>query len=228
MNTQPIDSSKVIQQGLLPLFYHEDADISLRVIDALYAGGIRAVEYTNRGEAALQNFSFLKKKTAEQYPDLLLGIGTIKTTESAKSFADAGADFFVSPGITLALISFFASTNYTWIPGCMTTSEIMLAEENNIHLVKLFPGNLLQPSFVKAVKELFPAMRFMPTGGVDTSRSNLEEWFASGVGAVGMGSKLITTHLLQQKDYQRLTILTADTLQTIASIKESHAREGNY
>src|SRR5688500_9855499 len=87
----------LLTQKILPLFYHESADISENVLRALYTGGIRLVEYTNRGTNALINFKLLRKVVETEMPGLLLGIGTIKNAEQAKQYIDAGADFIVSP-----------------------------------------------------------------------------------------------------------------------------------
>jgi len=180
---------------------------------------VRAVEYTNRGEAALSNFKKLVDVKSKELPDMLLGIGTIKTLQQAESYTSIGADFLVSPGFVPEVVDFANSKNIIYAPGCMTPSEIIAAENKGISFIKLFPGNLLGPEFLSSIKEIFPKLLFMPTGGVDTTKENLEAWFKSGVCAVGMGSKLISKKLMEQKDYAVIEKNTKEVLDLIRKIK---------
>lgn len=190
----------LLNQKLLPLYYHESASTSLAVLRALYKGGVRLVEYTNRGANALSNFSELRKAVDVDMPDMLLGIGTIKNKNQAKQYIDAGADFIVCPSTNTEVAQVTQDAGLLWIPGCMTPTEIAMAENAGAELVKIFPGNLLGPSYISAVKDLFPGLKFMPTGGVEVEESNLKSWFNAGVVAVGMGSKLITKDMMEQRD----------------------------
>lgn len=209
------------QQGVLPLFFHEDADISIEILKALYNAGIRVIEYTNRGDTALENFKKLKDVCAVDYKDMCLGIGTIKSADAANAFIKAGADFLISPAWVDEVHDTCAEHNYFWIPGCMTSTEIAKAENKGITLIKLFPGSLLGPSYVTAIKEVFPALSFMPTGGVSLDKANLEAWFNSGVMAVGMGSKLIAKEILATKNYTEITRLTKQVIDIITAIRLS-------
>jgi len=210
----------LLEQKLLPLYYHEDSATCLKVLDALYAAGIRMVEYTNRGEQALRNFKELKKHSDRNLEGMLLGIGTIKTKKAAKKFAEAGADFIVAPTINEEVGGIAEAEELLWIPGCMTPSEIARAEEAGAGLVKIFPGNILGPSYLHAIRELFPGIRFMPTGGVDAEESNLSAWFRSGVAAVGMGSKLIPKDPAA-KGYDQLTRDAGWALQMVQQVAGS-------
>lgn len=214
--------TKIIDQiksaGLLPLYFHPDAKQSLEILKALYEGGIRAIEYTNRGKEALRNFEFMKKE-AEQYPELLLGAGTIKDAAAANQFIQAGADFLISPGIPDDVFDVTYEEKILWIPGCMTITEIMKAENFGLSFVKIFPGNLLGPTFIQSIKEIFPAVSFMPTGGVEPEEDNLKAWFNAGVAAVGLGSKMITKKMLEQKQYKKITTAAKETLRTIRDVR---------
>src|SRR5690606_6797581 len=138
------------------------------------------------------NFRILLEYKKAHFPDLLLGIGTIKTAEQAQDFIELGADFIVSPIVTKEIAAVTLDNGILWIPGCMTPTEIALAESLGAPLVKLFPGDTLGAGFLKAIKPLFPNLKFMPTGGVDVSEESLRSWFDAGVLAVGMGSKLFS------------------------------------
>ena len=190
------------EQGVLPLYFYKDTEVSIEVLKALYAAGIRTVEYTNRGEAALKNFKELRKVCDSELKGMYLGVGTIKNAESAQAFIDAGTDYIISPGLVEDAVAVANANNMLWVPGCMTPSEIIKAEQLGAKMIKLFPGNLLGPSFLGAIKEIFPNLLFMPTGGVEVEKENLTGWFKAGVVAVGMGSKLITKASLEGKDYE--------------------------
>lgn len=208
------------EQGIIPLFYHEEAAVSIEVVNALYNAGVRIVEYTNRGAKALENFKALLVQRDKQWPGLLLSVGTIKTVESAQQFIEVGADFIICPGVIPAVAKATQDAGLLWVPGCMTPTEIIIAELHGARLVKLFPGNLLGPSFVSAVKELFPGLLFMPTGGVDVSEENMGAWFKAGVCAVGLGSKVISKEILEKRDYAMITSLAEKALQIVQVIKK--------
>lgn len=206
------------EQGLMPLFFEKDPQVCVSLMHALYNAGVRLLEFTNRGEEALANFKVLKKE-AENLPGFFLGIGTIKNSNQADQFIDAGADFLISPALAEDVYDVAYSNKTLWIPGCMTVTEILKAENMGLPLVKLFPGNILGPSFMQAIRELFPKMLFMPTGGVETTKENLSEWFKAGVIGVGMGSKLITKDTIANKKYEELTTLTSQVIETIRECK---------
>ena len=210
---------QVRSEGLLPLFYHDDSNTCLSVMDALYEAGVRCIEFTNRGTLALPNFRALAKRRDEAMKDLLLATGTIKTADHAKQFIDAGADFLISPFFDSAVCDEAYMQKIFWIPGCMTPSEIHVAEQAGCRMIKLFPGNTLGPGFVEAILPLFPDLDFVVTGGVDTTEENLKLWFKAGVTGVGMGSKLISKDVLQKKDYAALKVKTKEVVSIIQKIK---------
>jgi len=210
----------ILEQGILPLYFNSDEIVSVEVLRAIYKAGIKAVEYTNRGEAALNNFKKLNAVKKSEMPGMLLGVGTVKNIKHAVDYVNAGADFLVSPGFVKEVSDYATEKNIFYAPGCMTPSEIIAAENSGIGFIKLFPGNLLGPEFVSTIKDIFPKLLFMPTGGVDTTRENIEGWFNAGVCAVGMGSKLISKKLMEQKDYATIEKMTREVLELIASIKK--------
>jgi 2-dehydro-3-deoxyphosphogluconate aldolase/(4S)-4-hydroxy-2-oxoglutarate aldolase len=155
---------------LIPVFYHEEEEVCYEVMKACYEAGIRVFEFTNRGEHARRNFAYMRDKKLAAMPDMFLGIGTIKSADDAKLFAGMGADFIVSPITDISIAEACKKEAIAWIPGCMTPSEIAVAEKTGASFAKLFPGNVLGPGFVTAIKPLFSNMKFMPTGGVDDQR----------------------------------------------------------
>lgn len=181
---------KIREYPVIPVFYHQDAQTCLDILKASYDGGIRVFEFTNRGEQATHNFKVLLDYRNEHLPDLVLGIGTIKTSGQAEDYINIGADFIVSPIVKPEVAKVSSEHSILWIPGCMTPTEISLAEELGASLIKLFPGDTLGPGFLKAIKPLFPGLLFMPTGGVDLNEENINSWLNAGVSALGFGSKL--------------------------------------
>ncbi|MFV8345885.1 bifunctional 4-hydroxy-2-oxoglutarate aldolase/2-dehydro-3-deoxy-phosphogluconate aldolase [Flavobacterium sp. ZB4P13] len=221
MNRKERVIQQIIQSGLLPLYYHEKKDVSINILRALYQSGVRVLEYTNRGENAATNFEALKAVAQQEMPDLLLGIGTIKTAEAAKEFLDLGADFIVSPIVSLEVAKIVLEQNLAWIPGCLTPTEIHQAQTLGATLVKIFPGNLVGPSYIQSIKDIFPELLFMPTGGVEPEEQNLKAWFGAGVSAVGMGSKLLQTSLIEEGNFEALSDYITKATILIQSCKKS-------
>lgn len=217
-NTQRVTDA-IILQGILPLYFNADESVSIEVLRAIYRAGIKAVEYTNRGESALKNFTKMVAVRNEEMPGLLMGVGTIKNLQQAEDYMAAGADFLVSPGFVQEVADYAVKNDVFYGPGCMTPSEIIAAENAGIKFIKLFPGNMLGPEFLSSIKDIFPKLFFMPTGGVDTTRENIEGWYKAGVCAVGMGSKLISKKLMEQKDYATIESETKSVLALIQTIK---------
>jgi len=182
--------NKINQAPVIPVFYHDDIAYCKEILAKCYQGGIRVFEFVNRGAFALKNFELLMAFKKEHYSDMLLGIGTIKQAKQVDEFAALGAEFIVSPIIDAAVVDAAKKHNLYWIPGCMTPTEIALAESLGADLVKIFPGDVLGTTFLKSIKPLFPGLKFMPTGGVDTTEDSIKQWRQAGVYAVGLGSKL--------------------------------------
>lgn len=227
MHKQASARAAILTHRLLPLYYHDSAEVSLQILRALYAGGIRLVEYTNRGPFALNNFVPLRAAVQQEMPDLLLGIGTIKTPEAAESFIHAGADFVVCPSIHEGVGAMVQSAGLLWIPGCMTPTEIARAENAGADFVKIFPGHVLGYEYIAALHDLFPDLHFMVTGGVLAKENNLRNWVKAGVSAVGIGSQLISKTLAADQQFAALTQKAAQTRQLLINLyAEASQRSG--
>ncbi|MHC1732337.1 MAG: bifunctional 4-hydroxy-2-oxoglutarate aldolase/2-dehydro-3-deoxy-phosphogluconate aldolase [Bacteroidales bacterium] len=206
--------------GLVPLFYHPDPETCRKVISACHAGGARVFEFTNRGDFAHEVFAEIRKWALREFPDMMIGAGSVPDAPTAAIFMQMGADFIVSPVLNPEVARICNRRKVLWIPGCGTLTEISQAEELGAEIVKIFPGSAVGgPSFVKAVKGPCPWTSIMPTGGVDPSEENLEKWFAAGVTCVGMGSALITDKAVKAGDWQSLAETIRNTLDTISKIR---------
>jgi len=210
--------NSIIQQGMLPLFFYEDVEVSLQVVRTLYRAGVRVMEYTNRAKEAFDNFKILKDAVDQEMPDFYFGAGTITTKVDAIRYSEAGADFIVAPNLNAEVGTIANQLGGLWIPGCMTPSEIHNAREQGAALIKLFPANILGPGFVTAVSDVFRGQLFMPTGGVELNAENIGTWFKAGVCAVGMGSKLISKRVLDERLYEQLY---SDTIKALDLVKNA-------
>jgi len=215
------------EQGILPMFSSSNETTCINVLKALNHAGMKVIEFTNRCPEALHNFQQVKATRDALFPDMLLGVGTIKTVDDVHKFIDAGADFIVCPGMIPEVGKISVDTGLLWIPGCMTATEIMIAEQTGAKLIKLFPGNLLTPSYIGAIKEIFPGLFFMPTGGVELDRDNMSAWYKAGACAVGMGSKLVSKPLLENERYDTIEERGRQALAIIASYRKPEAVKEN-
>ena len=186
---------------VVPLYYHADPEIACALLDACYEGGARAIEFTNRGEKALEVFTAMSAHAQSKYADLALGVGSIATVEQAEQFLNAGADFLVSPFIAKELADYAQSKNVFWTGGCGTLTEMQTAYSWGVPLLKLFPGNIYGPAMIKGAKAPCPWLKIMPTGGVKPEESNLRGWFDAGATCVGMGSQLFVKDESGAYDY---------------------------
>ena len=201
----------ILNEKLIPLFYEDNLDVCISVVEALYKGGVRTIEFTHRGAEALDNFKALVAKKTD-FPGLMLGIGTIKNTQDAQAYIQAGADFLISPVFDNAVADIAYLHKILWIPGCMTPTEIHVAQQAGCNLVKLFPGNVLGPGFIEAIRPLFKEVSFLVTGGVDATEESISKWLKAGAAGVGLGSKLITKEALQHKEFDKISFKIKELL----------------
>ncbi len=178
--------NEMLRTGIVPVFYIADRDKAVQFVGQCVAGGLRALEMTNRGEAALRVFEQLR----HQFPDVILGIGSIADAPTAALFLAHGADFVVGPYFDADVASLCNSRKVAYIPGCSTPTEIHNAEINGAEIVKLFPASVYGPGFIKAVLAPSPQTRIMPTGGVQTTEASVREWVEAGACCLGVGSSL--------------------------------------
>ncbi len=212
-------AQKMMQTGLVPLFYHHDLQTAKAVVAACYEGGARVLEFTNRGDGAHEVFAGLCRYVHSELPEMALGIGSVIDGGTASLFLQLGADFVVSPSFREDVARVCNRRKVLWSAGCFTPTEIGLAEEWGCEIVKVFPGDSLGPAFVKAVKGPSPWTSIMPTGGVSPDETNLRSWFAAGASCVGMGSQLIGKNVLEKGDYAGLAVLVRNTLEMIARVR---------
>ncbi|PQJ81696.1 bifunctional 4-hydroxy-2-oxoglutarate aldolase/2-dehydro-3-deoxy-phosphogluconate aldolase [Polaribacter glomeratus] len=205
--------------GMVPLFYHKDLEISKKVITACYKGGARLLEFTARGDFAHEVFGELVKYVTKELPGMVMGVGSVTDAAAASRFMSLGANFIVTPVLREDIAIVCNRRKVLWSPGCGTLTEIARAEELGCEIVKLFPGDIYGPQFVKGIKGPQPWTSIMPTGGVSPTRENLEGWFKAGVTSVGMGSQLMAKDADGNFDYAKIESLTKSAIEIIQDLK---------
>ncbi len=211
---------KMKEQGMVPLFYHPDIDVAKKMLHAIYKGGARLLEFTNRGDYAHEVFAHLYKYAEKEMPELMMGVGSVTDGGTASLYLQLGANFVVTPVLREDIAVVCNRKKVLWSPGCGSLTEICRAEELGCEIVKLFPGSTYGPGFIKAIKGPQPWTNVMPTGGVSTDTENLKEWFAAGAYCVGMGSKLMVKKANGDFDLKKIEKLTKKTLDFIQTIKK--------
>lgn len=208
------------ETGMVPVFYHEDLEVSVQVLKACYAGGVRAFEFTNRGDFAHETFGELNKRAAKECPEMILGIGSVIDAGTAALYLQLGTNFVVGPLLNPEVFKVCNRRQVAYIPGCGSVSEIGYAQELGAEIVKIFPaGNVGGPSFVKNVKAPMPWTNIMVTGGVEPTEENLTAWFKAGVSCVGIGSNLFPKEAIAAKDWSTITLKCREALSIIAELK---------
>ncbi len=208
--------------GILPLYYNADAEICFEVIKACYNGGLRAFEFTNRGDFAHEVFSELNKRVISDYPDMILGTGSVVDAPTAAIYMQLGSNFIVSPSFHEDIAEICNLRKVLWMPGCGSVTEISRAEKYGAEVIKIFPGTQVGgPGFIKAVTAPKPWTRIMPTGGVEPTEDNLSKWFLSGAYCVGMGSKLITREIIENRDFLTLERSVKNAVEIVKKIRNN-------
>ena len=212
--------SAMMDQGAVPIFYHPEADVCQKVIQACANGGAKCIEFTNRGDFAAHVFLEVARHFAKADKSVIMGAGSVVDAPTAGIYIANGAKFVVGPLLNVDIAKVCNRRKIAYSPGCGSLSEIGMAEELGCEIVKIFPGNSVGgPDFVKSVLAPCPWTRIMPTGGVDCTEESLRQWFDAGVACVGIGAKLITKQLLETKDYAGIERRVRETIALIRRIR---------
>ena len=210
----------IIDQGVIPVFYHPDVEVCTRVIQACANGGAKAIEFTNRGDFAAQVFLEVTRHFAKADPSVIMGVGSIVDAPTAGIYIANGANFVVGPMTNAEVALLCNRRGIPYSPGCGSATEISEAQELGCEIVKVFPGSSVGgPDFVKSILGPMPWTKMMPTGGVDTSEESLRAWFGAGIVAAGIGSNLVTKKLLEAKDYDGIEKKVRDTVALVKTIR---------
>jgi len=208
------------ETGVVPVFYHKDAEVCKEVVKACYDGGVRVFEFTNRGDFAHEVFTEVSKWAAKEAPEMILGVGSVIDSATAALYIQLGSNFIVSPVIDEDTARICNRRKISWSPGCGSVTEINRAHELGAEVVKVFPGSSVGgPDFVAGVKGPMPWASIMPTGGVSPDEANLKGWFKAGVHCVGMGSQLFPKEVIDNKDWAFIAGKCAEVLAIVKKLR---------
>jgi len=207
------------ETGMIPLFFSNDIELSKNVLKACYDGGARLMEFTDRGDFAHEVFGELTKYAIKELPGMIMGVGSVTDGAAASLYMALGANFIVTPVLREDIAIACNRRKVLWSPGCGTLTEITKAEELGCEIVKLFPGDIYGPQFVKGIKGPQPWTSVMPTGGVAPNKENLKSWFDAGVTCVGMGSQLISKEIIATENYAQLEKNVKNALEIIKEVR---------
>jgi 2-dehydro-3-deoxyphosphogluconate aldolase/(4S)-4-hydroxy-2-oxoglutarate aldolase len=211
----------MIDSGIVPLYYNKHPEILKQVVKACYDGGARIFEFTNRGDFAHEVFAEVNKWSATECPEMILGVGSIIDSATAALYIQLGANFLVSPILNPDIAKTCNRRKIPWLPGCGSVSEINLAEELGVEIVKIFPGKEVGgPSFVSAVKGPCPWTSIMPSGGVSPDKENLAAWFKAGASCVGLGSQLFPSEVISAGKYNLIEDKVREVLAIVKELKK--------
>lgn len=200
--------------GIIPIVRAASPEAALQAAEAIYRGGIRAIEVTMTVPGAIH----VLEKVADQYGDrLTLGAGTVLDPETARACMLAGAEFFVTPALKLSTIEICHRYSKVIMPGALTPTEVQTAWEAGADFVKIFPcGNLGGPRYIKALKAPFPHIEMVPTGGVNLE--NAAEFLRAGAAAIAVGAEMVNLQALAEG---RLDIIEQTARQFLAAVAEA-------
>ncbi|MDR3309017.1 MAG: bifunctional 4-hydroxy-2-oxoglutarate aldolase/2-dehydro-3-deoxy-phosphogluconate aldolase [Tannerella sp.] len=206
----------IVRTGIVPVYYNKNSETARNVLEACYLGGIRAFEFTNRGDFAQDVFAKLVKYAAKECPEMILGVGSIVDAPTASMYMQTGANFVVGPLFNPDVAKVCNRRLVPYTPGCGSVSEIGFAQEAGCDLCKIFPaGSVGGVSFVSNILAPMPWTMIMATGSVEPTEENLSAWFRSGVTAVGMGSKLFPKEAIITGNFQVITDLCEKALKYV-------------
>ena len=205
---------KIKELGVLAVIRGPSAELTTRMVAALAAGGVTGIEITYSTPNAEE---VVRSLDAEFGDKILIGMGTLTRPEQAASAKAAGAKFLVSPVCEPALVRSMIASGLLSMAGALTPTEVLQAHDLGSDVVKIFPGSLGGPAYIKALKGPFPHIPFMPTGGV--SAANVGDWFAAGVIAVGAGSELCPPQLAKEGKFDEITKRARDFAEIVRSAR---------
>ena len=211
--------AKIGAAPMVPVFYHKDLEVAKAVVKACYEGGVRAFEFTNRGDFAHEIFGELVKFAAVECPEMALGVGSVVDPATAALYIQLGACLVVGPLFNPEISRICNRRLVPYTPGCGTISEVGAAQETGCDLCKVFPGDVLGAKFVKGLLAPMPWSKLMVTGGVEPTEENLTAWFKAGVYCVGMGSKLFPKDKVAAQDWAYITNKCREAFEIIAKVR---------
>lgn len=215
MNKQDV-LNRVKELGLLAVIRGPSEDLTVKTIEALVRGGVLGIEVTFTTPNAYEVVERVNGMFGDR---IVLGMGTLTELEQVEGAKARGAQFIVSPMFDEALCKAMVGSGLATMVGALTPSEVFRAYKSGADVIKIFPGRLGGPNYIKDLRAPFPDIPFMPTGGVDAS--NAADWFKAGVIAVGAGSNLCPKEMVNKEDYEGITRIASEFVRVINEAREA-------
>lgn len=210
----------IVDTGIVPLYYSNDAELVKQVVKACYVGGARVFEFTNRGDFAHEVFAEVNKWAEKECPEMIMGVGSVIDAGTCSLYMQLGANFIVSPLLNPEMAKTCNRRKVAWMPGCGSVSEVNYAEELGAEIVKIFPGKEVGgPAFVKSILGPCPWSMIMPSGGATPEFEVLKSWIDAGAACVGLGSKLFPKEVIQKKEFEKITENVKSAIEIVKQLK---------
>ncbi|MEN8113288.1 MAG: bifunctional 4-hydroxy-2-oxoglutarate aldolase/2-dehydro-3-deoxy-phosphogluconate aldolase [Actinomycetota bacterium] len=210
------------RDGVVPVFHSDNPHLARAVATSVVDGGLSTIEFTNRGDGAMEVFGTFARWARKHQPTLVLGVGSVIEASTASLAIDLGAEFVFGPSLSAEVSSVCNARNVPYVPGCGTVSEILAAYRLGSDIVKLFPaGSIGGPAFLSAIRAPCPWISAIPTGGVEPTVESMQPWFDAGAAAVGIGSKLLASEALEEGNWDGLRERVAAA---VAAAEEARSR----
>lgn len=208
------------RDGVVPVFYHKDIGVTKEVARRLVSGGLSSIEFTNRGDGAVEVVAQLLSWVRDELPQLIVGVGSVSEASTAGHVIDLGANFVFAPSMSIEVAAICNSRNIPYVPGCGTVTEIQAAYRLGCDFVKLFPAESVGgPDFLRAVRAPCPWVQAVPTGGVEPTVESMRRWFDAGAPAVGIGSKLLSSQMIADRDWDGIEQKIVATVMAVAEAR---------
>jgi 2-dehydro-3-deoxyphosphogluconate aldolase/(4S)-4-hydroxy-2-oxoglutarate aldolase len=210
---------KIRSMGLIPVFYHPDMDVLLRIISICYQCGLRIFEFMHqRDNRGLRYFEHLVER-ADEFPDLILGVGTVLDSVMTERYVNAGAHFIASPFLRPDMGQICEQNEKIWMPGCTTLEEIERARSLRTSVINVLPGNVLGYEFIVPIAKQYPDLQLIPSGIADLRESSLAKWFEAGVMGIKLGPQVFTKEHIALKDWSAISKNVTALLKSIKKIQ---------
>lgn len=212
--------STIRSDGVVPVFYHADVEVTKEAARRLVSGGLSTIEFTNRGDGAIEVVAQLLSWARGALPQLVVGVGSVSEATTAGHVIDLGASFVFAPSLSADVAAVCNARNIPYVPGCGTVTEIQAAYRMGCDIVKLFPAESVGgPDFLRAVRAPCPWVQAVPTGGVEPTAESMGRWFDAGAPAVGMGSKLLSSKMITEGDWDGIEQKIAATVAAVTQAR---------
>ncbi|MBA4057386.1 MAG: hypothetical protein C0490_21915 [Marivirga sp.] len=213
--------TKIRASGLIPVFYHPDMDVLIRVVSISYRCGLRVFEFMHqRDNKGLRFFEHLAGKQ-DEFPELTFGVGTVLDATMTERYIKAGAEFIASPFLRPDMGEVCKQYDKLWMPGCTALEEIERSKALGAQAINVLPGNVLGFEFITPIARQHPDLYLLPSGISDLRENILSKWFEAGVLGIKLGAQVFTKERIAAKDWAGIENNLIELMKTIKNIQST-------